>query len=162
MKANSSKQCASMSPTPSKILDDNSLFSDDCDISDDLTSESKVNHVYDSSRVIQIRNSLVISKGSPLRKMNTSISPKYQTLRQAPCDRGNSFCLKLQPSKSVEKPCEGVKKPRSWTSTRKNWESTRKPSIEILLNLQKKLQETPLVDLKKTEDVWSPPKLLPE
>ena len=133
---------------------------DDWDVDSDLNSESKVNLVYDSSKVIQIKNSLIISKGSPKRDLSCSISPKYSTVRGKSDCKNNSFQLTLHKSKTVGKSWQ-AKKPRS-LKTCKEWGTSRKPSIEILLTLQRKLAGHNMIDIKRTEDKLTPEKILPE
>ncbi|CAI2386321.1 unnamed protein product [Moneuplotes crassus] len=135
--------------------------SDDCDIGEDISSEMKVNHVYDSSKVIHIRNSLIISKGSPKRAFCNSLSPKYGTNREKADSIETPFKLNLHKSKTIYEKKE-TKKPSSCKGFQGDWESNRKPSIEILLKLQKKLADMKKLDFKQTEDKMTPPKIISE
>ena len=130
----------------------------DWDIEDDLTSESKVNHVYDSSRILKIRNSLVLSKGSPKRGFNEEYSPPLSPFKSDGAQRGASFQMKLWKLNQINKP-HWAERVRSSKWVKRQWSIYRKPSTEILLDLQKQLADLQLTEFIQSEDKASPPKL---
>ncbi|CAI2360907.1 unnamed protein product [Moneuplotes crassus] len=119
----------------------NLFDSHECNVDEDISSEIQANHVYDSSMVIKIRNSLIIYKCSRKRDFCNSMPQKSITKRhRISLEKSKTIYAKKDPQKTL-----------SCKRSQGKWENSRKSSIEILLKLQEKLAGMKNVDLKKTK-----------
>lgn len=93
---------------------------DECDIDDEVSSETKANSVYDSSKIQQDRNKLVACKGSPRKGFKVEDLPEVESFSVDPEVRFNPFKLQLYKGKSFnadKQPCHYTSK----NCSKRNW-----------------------------------------
>jgi hypothetical protein len=138
-----------------KMLED-----EDWEVEDEFSCESKPNSVYDSSLISQTKNSLLTAKGSPRKGFNVEDLPEGNSFATADQARSTSFKINLLPHDSIHWSRDlSIPSKRGMT---RNWSCTanRKSSVEILVGLQNKLQKRGSVPKNKSNNVYSPKKLI--
>lgn len=134
---------------------------EECDIDDETDSETKANSVYDSSAVLQIRNSLVLSKGSPKKGFKVENLPAVDS-----CSIDNTigaFAVEVHVSNRFKTDNRFTSTCRESNKTlKRNWScaANRKSSTEILLNLQNRLSKHNTSDGKLRNFDFSPKKII--
>lgn len=144
-----------------QLLAFDAFDNNDWDIEDEISCEDKPNWVYDSSKILQIKNSLIISKGNTKEGFWVSAVRESDSLLAECAIRGRSFKDTLTKTNKFEKEWnwlgyKGSKSPqKSWTSN-----ASRKTSTEILMTLQKKIVRQCTIHDSDFSKPWSMKKLL--